>query len=56
MKEQDALMAVISRIDGAGPLDKVNYEWRVLAIEAAIRFIYSIGLEINETRPISIEH
>lgn len=48
MKLEDAIMAVVSRIDGAAPMDETNYQWRLLAVEMAIRFIYQAGFEIKE--------
>lgn len=54
MKMEDAIMAVVSRIDGAAPLEESNYQWRLLAVEMAIRFIYSVGFLIVE-RPVEKE-
>ena len=59
MKLEDAIMVVVSRIDGAAPFDEANYQWRLLAVEMAIRFIYAHGFKIveeDESRPISIQN
>jgi hypothetical protein len=48
MNENDALMAVVGRVDGAGPMDESNYKWRLVAIEMVIRILYALGFEIRE--------
>lgn len=47
MTEQDALMAVVDRIDGAGPMNEDNYKWRIVAVEMVIRILYALGFEIR---------
>jgi len=47
LKEQDALLAVVSRIDGAGPMDEAGYNWRMVAVEMVIKILYRLGFEIR---------
>jgi hypothetical protein len=48
MKEQDALMTVLSQIDGAGPMDEDNWKWRLVAVEMVVKILYKMGFEITE--------
>jgi len=48
MNEADALMAVCDRIDGAGPMDEENFNWRMVAVRMVIRILYALGFEVRE--------
>lgn len=47
MNEQDALMAVVERVDGAGPMDEAGYKWRLVAVEMVVKILYALGFEVR---------